>query len=107
MNQCKFALFLSFLCFRREVIGPYGKRSLLLGIMSRGGSRGEAGGGGGRPNLYLDQTEARRAKNIFLETRPILYLTVWMTTPPLPLSEGVDPSHMSVQFVYLPAVGYT
>ena len=27
-------------------MGPYGKRSLLLGIMSRGGSRGEAGGGG-------------------------------------------------------------
>ena len=75
--------------------------------MSRGGSRGKARGGGGRNTLYLDQTEAQRAKNIFWETGPILYLRVWMTAPPLPLSEGVDPSHMSVQSVYLPAVGYT
>ena len=44
----------------------------------------------------LDQTEARRAVKILLETGPPPYLRVWMTAapqPPLPppLSEGMDP----------------
>ena len=45
----------------------------------------------------LDQTEARRAVKILLETGPPPYLRVWMTAaphpppPPLSLSEGLDP----------------
>ena len=38
--------------------------------------------------LFLDQIEARRAKNKFLEKAPP-YLRVWMTPPPP--SEGLDP----------------
>ena len=50
----------------------------------RGGSRG------GRPPLFLDQTEARRAeKNLFGDPLPP-YLRVWMIGPP-PLSEGLEP----------------
>ena len=48
------------------------------------------------PPLFLDQTEARRAEKIFLETGPLFYLRVWITSsnPPRPpppiLSQGVD-----------------
>ena len=40
--------------------------------------------GRGRPPLFVDQTEARRAEKIFFsETAPLPpYLTVWMTGPP-------------------------
>ena len=51
-----------------------------------GGSRGENRGAG--PPLFLDQTEARRAENIFLETTPPPppYFRLWMTAPsPSPL----------------------
>ena len=41
---------------------------------------GGGGGGGGTPLLFLDQTGARRARKIFLETGPPPpYLRVWMT----------------------------
>ena len=45
--------------------------------------QGRGPGGPGLP-LFLDQTETRRAENIFLGDRPPpLYLRVWMTwTPP-------------------------
>ena len=36
------------------------------------------------PPSFLDQTETRRAKNVFEETGPPLYLWVWMTVPPPP-----------------------
>ena len=53
--------------------------------VSSAGSRGGAGGDATPPPLFLVQTEARRAEKIFLETAPLLYLTVRMTAPP-PLS---------------------
>ena len=34
------------------------------------------------PPLFLDQTEAQRAENIFFGDCPLLYLRVWMTPPP-------------------------
>ena len=50
----------------------------------------DPGEGPGIPNsslfpLLLDQTEARRAKKIFLETTPLpaTYHRVWMTGPPV------------------------
>ena len=40
-------------------------------------------GPGSPPPFFLDQTEARRAENIFLGDRPPPpYLRVWMTPPP-------------------------
>ena len=33
------------------------------------------------PPLFLDQNEAQTAENLFLETEPLPYLRVWMTTP--------------------------
>ena len=47
-------------------------------------------GEGSGPPLFLDQTEARRAENIFLETAPPPYLRFWMTGPHL--SQGPDPA---------------
>ena len=50
-------------------------------------------GKGSGPPLFLDQTEARRAENIFLETAPPpppFYLRFWMTGPHL--SQGPDPA---------------
>ena len=43
------------------------------------------------PPSFLDQTETRRAKNVFEETGPPLYLWVRMTVPPPPPSQGLDP----------------
>ena len=61
----------------------YSKYSSLYGSgRSRGGARGAQA-----PPLFLDQTEARRAKKNFFEDHPP-YLRVWMTGPPL--SEGLD-----------------
>ena len=58
------------------------------GVNFIGGSRGGAWGPG--PPLFFDQNEARRAgKNFFGDQVPP-YLRVWMTPPPLPLSEGLD-----------------
>ena len=45
-------------------------------ISYSGGSRE-----GGHP-LFVDQTEAQRAKKLFLETAPPPYLRVWMSAPP-------------------------
>ena len=45
----------------------------------------------GRSTLFLDQTEARRAKKIFFGDRPPPYIRVWITPYP-PLSQGVDPA---------------
>ena len=43
------------------------------------------------PPLFLDQTEALRAKKTFFwDCPPLPYLRVWMTRPS-PLSEGLDP----------------
>ena len=48
---------------------------------------GERPGGGGRPPLFVDQTEARRAeKNFFSETTP--------------LSQGLDPALLCKRLVY-------
>ena len=44
----------------------------------------------GEGHLLLDQTEARKGEKKNFKTAP-LYLMVWMTTPPPPLSEGLDP----------------
>ena len=68
---------------------------------------GEGYGGSGRPPLFLDQTETRRAEKKVLETAPPTlsqgldnrpppppppYLRVWITPPPPPpLSEGLEP----------------
>ena len=48
-------------------------------------------GPGDAPPLFLDQTEARRAENLFFETAPppTPYVGVLMTGAPL--SEGLDP----------------
>ena len=49
--------------------------------------------GRGPPPLFLDQTEARRAETIFLRDHPSPpYLRVWMTGPPPPLSQDLDPA---------------
>ena len=55
-------------------------------------------GPGGPAPFFLDQTEARRAENIFLGDRPPPYLRVWMTpTPPPPTHNliSVETHHMS------------
>ena len=46
------------------------------------------------PLLFLDQTESRRrAEKNFLGDRPLpFYLRVWMTAPPIPLSQALDPA---------------
>ena len=49
--------------------------------------QGRAPGGPGPP-LFLDQTEARRAKKKFLGDRFPPFLRVWMTGP-TPLSQGL------------------
>ena len=55
----------------------------------------DPGKGTGAPGLplFFDQTEARRAKKLFLETAPLppSYLRVWMTGPPH-LSQDLDPA---------------
>ena len=61
----------------------YSKYSSLYGS---GGSRG--GARGLRAPLFLDQTEARRAKKKIFEDPPH-HLGVWITGSPL--SEGLDP----------------
>jgi len=50
---------------------------------------GEGPGGPASP-LFLDQTEARRAEKMFLETAhpPTPYHRVWMTGPPLLISRS-------------------
>ena len=56
-------------------------------------------GPGGPPPFFLDQTEARRAENIFLGDRSPPYLRVWMTPPPPPPPThnliSVETHHMS------------
>ena len=52
--------------------------------------------GGRRPPLFLDQIEARRAEKNFGGDRSSPYLRVWMTAPPPPLSQGLDPYHPSL-----------
>ena len=49
-------------------------------------------GPGGPPHLFQIQTEARRAEKNFLETAPPPFLRVWMTGPPPPLSQRLDPA---------------
>ena len=52
------------------------------------------------PRLFLDQTEARMAENIFFETTPLLSQGVddRTTSPPPPLSEGLDPQLRHLTF---------
>ena len=64
----------------------YSKHSPLYGS---GGSRGGAQGARGPP-LFLDQTEARRPKKIFLENTPPLSQGL-DDRPPPSLAEGLDP----------------
>ena len=53
-------------------------------------------GPGGPPSFFLDQTEARRAENIFLGDRPPPpYLRVWMTPPATHNLISVETHHMS------------
>ena len=59
----------------------YSKHSPLYGS---GGSRGGAQGARGPP-LFLDQTEARRPKKIFLENTPPLSQGLDARPPPLPI----------------------
>ena len=40
----------------------------------------DPGEAGVSPSLFLDETEVRRAKKLYLETAPT-YLRVWMTAP--------------------------
>ena len=54
--------------------------------------------GGRRPPLFLDQIEARRAEKNFAGDRSSPYLRVWMTAPPPPLSQGLDPALHTVLF---------
>ena len=46
-----------------------------LSVEFSGGSRGRARGSPPAPPLFLDQTEARRAEKIFLETAPLPHLS--------------------------------
>ena len=62
-----------------------GARSL-IGMLTAVADLGKGSG----PPLFLDQTEARRAENIFLETAPPAYLRFWMTGPHL--SHGLEPA---------------
>ena len=57
--------------------------------MSIGGSRG--GAWRARPPLFLDQTEVRRAENMFFGDWASPFLRVWMTPPPPP------PPYLKVQ----------
>ena len=55
-------------------------------------------GPGSPPPFFLDQTEARRAENIFRGYRPPPYLRVWMTPPPPAPTHNlisVETHHMS------------
>ena len=61
----------------------------------------QSGGSRGGPPLFLDQTEARRAKKYFLETTPLPpppspYLRIWMTH----LELGFFPSFHLMQKTY-------
>ena len=62
------------------------------------------------PPYFLDQTEAQRAKKHVFETLPP-YLRVWMTVPPSPLSEDLDPplkvSAYKCYWVLIPFKGST
>ena len=52
---------------------------ILWRIQERGpGARGPGGPGAQASPLFLDQTEARKGENTFLETAPNPYLKVWV-----------------------------
>ena len=56
-----------------------------LGALSKIDEQAISYSGGSReggPPLFVDQTEAQRAKKLFLETAPPPYLRVWMSDPP-------------------------
>ena len=61
------------------------------------------GWGGWQPPLFLDQTEAQRAKKHFFFDRAPPYLSAWMTAthppPHLALSEGQDPPLLNYLFL--------
>ena len=68
-------------------------RKLSKGRSREGGPRGPA------PNLFLDQTEARRdEKNVFEDRpppHPPPYLSVWMTAPSPAYLTSLDPALLS------------
>ena len=69
-------------------------------LKERGPREGAKGGGprGPAPNLFLDQTEARRdEKKIFEDPPPPPppYLSVWMTAPSPAYLTSLDPALLS------------
>ena len=55
------------------------------------------GPAGPASRLFLDQTEAQSAEKKFLRPGPPS-IRVWMTPPPPPLSEGLNPPLGVIQF---------
>ena len=74
--------------------GGVASRVFCLGALSKIDEQAISYSGGSReggPHLFVDQTEAQRAKKLFLETAaPPPYLRVWMSAPPL--SQALDPA---------------
>ena len=67
--------------------GGVASRVFCLGALSKIDEQAISYSGGSReggPHLFVDQTEAQRAKKVFLETAapPPPYLRVWMSAPP-------------------------
>ena len=58
---------------------------------SRGGTRGGPG-----PPLFCHQNEAPSAEKIFFRDRAPPFLRIWMTGPPPPLSQGLDPAQLNL-----------
>ena len=96
--------FLMTLCFETKNIGSCKVEISLLHSQLRGWVRisellltlppeAVADTGQCPPPLFLDQNEAQRAKTNFLggDCAPFPYLSVWTTTTPPPLSQGLDP----------------
>ena len=83
----------------KGMTGPFQWQIQGRGLRGRG--PGGGGGGGGPagpappppppPHLFLDQTEAWRAKKNFFWVQAPPFLRVSMTAPPPPLTEGLDP----------------
>ena len=74
VNVCAASIFVTRTGFGRTLINICGKKKSyrFLTLSFSVNISGESSGGarGGRPPLFLDQTEARRAEKIFLETAP-------------------------------------
>ena len=64
--------------------------TIAVAIQSRGP------GNPGLPLSFRPNLGPKGRKKFFFETAPPLYLRVWVTAPPSPLSEGLDPPLHSV-----------